>query len=150
MFRTMFIGRASLFPSPFFFPNTHKDRHPNLHRYVPPLLPLQKNSTASCWERSHKRETRFKSFGNQNFDFSFVCLHAEKERKLEEQKNSDISVLKHKFDRMYSNIVATGEFAWAPSSRVLARSDVDPGTSNTDIDRDGLEEGSGDFEEDVI
>jgi len=41
---------------PFFFPN--KDRHPNLHRSVPPLLPLQKNPTASCWERSHKRETR--------------------------------------------------------------------------------------------
>jgi hypothetical protein len=28
--------------------------------------------------------------------------------------------LKNKFDRMYSNIVATGEFAWAPSSGVPA------------------------------
>lgn len=52
--------------------------------------------------------------------------------------------LKHKFDRMYSNIVAAGEFALAPSSGVPVGSDVDPGTSNADIDRDGLEEGSGD------
>ena len=58
--------------------------------------------------------------------------------------------LKNKFDRMYSNIVATGEFAWAPSSRVPASSDVDPGTSNANIDCAGLEEGSGDLKEDVI
>jgi len=51
---------------------------------------------------------------------------------------------------MYSNIVATREFAWAPSSGVPAGSDVDPGTSNANIDRAGLEEGSGDSEEDVI
>ncbi|XP_011016448.1 PREDICTED: uncharacterized protein LOC105119946 [Populus euphratica] len=58
--------------------------------------------------------------------------------------------LKNKFDRMYSNIVATGEFAWAPSSGVPVRSDVDLSTSNANIARDGLEEGSGDSEEDVI
>ena len=58
--------------------------------------------------------------------------------------------LNNKYDRMYSNIVATGAFAWAPSSGVLADSDVDPGTSNVDIAHDGLEEGSGDSEEDVI
>uniref|UniRef100_A0A2K2C2N0 Myb/SANT-like domain-containing protein n=1 Tax=Populus trichocarpa TaxID=3694 RepID=A0A2K2C2N0_POPTR len=58
--------------------------------------------------------------------------------------------LKNKFDRMYSNIVATGTFAWALSSGVPADSDVDPGTSNADIAHDGLEEGSGDSEEDVI
>ncbi|XP_034912173.1 uncharacterized protein [Populus alba] len=58
--------------------------------------------------------------------------------------------LKNKFDRMYSNIVATGAFAWAPSSGVPAGSGVDPGTSNADIADDGLEEGSGDSEEDVI
>jgi len=58
--------------------------------------------------------------------------------------------LKNKFDRMYSNIVATGAFAWAPSSGLPAGSDVDPGTSNADIDRDGLEEGRGDSKEDVI
>nr|XP_034895348.1 uncharacterized protein LOC118034219 [Populus alba] len=58
--------------------------------------------------------------------------------------------LKHKFDRIYSNIVTTREFAWAPSSGVPAGSDVDPGTSNADIACDGLEEGSGDLEEDVI
>ena len=51
---------------------------------------------------------------------------------------------------MYSNIVATGAFAWAPSSGVPASSGVDPGTSNADIADDGLEEGSGDSEEDVI
>ncbi|KAG6753047.1 hypothetical protein POTOM_043091 [Populus tomentosa] len=49
---------------------------------------------------------------------------------------------------MYSNIVATGAFAWAPSSGVPASSGVDPGTSNADIVDDGLEEGSGDSEED--
>jgi len=57
MYRTTPVLRAS-FLSPFFFPNTHKDRRPNLHRSVPPLLPLQKNPTASCWERSHEWETR--------------------------------------------------------------------------------------------
>nr|XP_034907417.1 uncharacterized protein LOC118043511 [Populus alba] len=57
--------------------------------------------------------------------------------------------LKNKFDRMYSNIVATGAFAWAPSSGVPAGSGLDPGTSNADIVDDGLEEGSGDSEEDV-
>ncbi|KAG6760995.1 hypothetical protein POTOM_034184 [Populus tomentosa] len=51
---------------------------------------------------------------------------------------------------MYSNIIATGAFAWAPSSDVPAGNGVDPGTSNADIADDGLEEGSGDSEEDVI
>ena len=51
---------------------------------------------------------------------------------------------------MYSNIVTTGAYAWAPSSGVLVGSDIDPGTSNADIADDGLEEGSGDSEEDVI
>ncbi|KAL9372594.1 hypothetical protein Peur_034838 [Populus x canadensis] len=51
---------------------------------------------------------------------------------------------------MYSNIVATGEFAWAPSSGVPDGNDVDPGTSNASIDRAGLEERSGGSEEDVI
>ncbi|KAL9375151.1 hypothetical protein Peur_032030 [Populus x canadensis] len=60
------------------------------------------------------------------------------------------SSLKNKFDRMYSNIVATRAFAWAPSSGVPTNSDVDPGTSNADIAYDGLEEGSDDSEEDVI
>ncbi|XP_024445096.1 uncharacterized protein LOC112324790 [Populus trichocarpa] len=58
--------------------------------------------------------------------------------------------LKNKFDRMYSNIVATGAYAWAPSSGVPIDSDVDPSTSNAGIAHDGLEEGSGDSEEDVI
>jgi hypothetical protein len=58
--------------------------------------------------------------------------------------------LKNKFDRMYSNIVATREFAWAPSSGVPGGNDVDPGTSNANIDSAGLEEESGDFQEDRI
>ena len=57
--------------------------------------------------------------------------------------------LKNKFDRMYSNIVATRAFTWAPSSGVPAGSGVDPGTSNADIVDDGLEEGSDDSKEDV-
>ncbi|KAL9379653.1 hypothetical protein Peur_028135 [Populus x canadensis] len=51
---------------------------------------------------------------------------------------------------MYSNIVATRAYAWAPSSGVPVGSDVDPSTSNADIAHDGLEEGSSDSEEDVI
>ena len=51
---------------------------------------------------------------------------------------------------MYSNIVATREFVWAPSSGVLGGNDVYLGTSNANIDRAGFEEGSGDSEEDVI
>ena len=58
--------------------------------------------------------------------------------------------MKNKFDRMYSNIVATEAYAWAHSSCVPVGSDVDPGTSNADIGYDGLKEGSGDSEEDVI
>jgi len=52
--------------------------------------------------------------------------------------------LKNKYDRMYSNIVAIREFAWAPSSGVLGGNDVDPGTSNANIDRTGFKKGSGD------
>ncbi|XP_061974207.1 uncharacterized protein LOC133696157 [Populus nigra] len=51
---------------------------------------------------------------------------------------------------MYSNIVATGAYAWALSSSVPAGSDVDPGTSNANIGYDGLDEGSDGSEEDVI
>ena len=70
-------------------------------------------------------------------------------RRAKKYRHVDIEPsLKNKFDRMYSNIVATREFAWAPSSRVPAGSDVDPGTSN--IACDGLEEGIDDSEEDVI
>jgi len=58
--------------------------------------------------------------------------------------------LKNKYDRMYSNIIATREFAWAPSSGVLGGNDVDLGTSSANIDRASFEEGSGDSEEDGI
>jgi len=58
--------------------------------------------------------------------------------------------LKNKYDRMYSNIIATREFAWAPSSGVLGGNDVDLGTSSANIDRASFEEGSGDSKEDGI
>jgi hypothetical protein len=45
---------------------------------------------------------------------------------------------------MHSNIVATREFSWAPSLGVLGGNDVHLGTSNANIDRANLEEGSGD------
>jgi len=58
--------------------------------------------------------------------------------------------LKIKFDRMYSNIITTGEFAWAPSSCVLGGNDVNPDTSKVNIDGADFEEGSSDSEEDEI
>ncbi|XP_073260912.1 uncharacterized protein [Populus alba] len=51
---------------------------------------------------------------------------------------------------MYSNIVATREFAWVPSSGVLGGNDVNPGTSKVNIDGVDFKEGSGDSEEDEI
>ncbi|KAL9353427.1 hypothetical protein Peur_056107 [Populus x canadensis] len=51
---------------------------------------------------------------------------------------------------MYSNIVATGEYVWAPSSGVLGGNDVDLDISNVNIDGVDLDEGSGDSEEDGI
>uniref|UniRef100_A0A6N2LGK9 Myb/SANT-like domain-containing protein n=1 Tax=Salix viminalis TaxID=40686 RepID=A0A6N2LGK9_SALVM len=57
--------------------------------------------------------------------------------------------LKFKYDSMYSSIVATGEYAWAPSSAVQGGGNsYQPGTSNTNIDAMDLEEGSGDSKED--
>ncbi|XP_024450795.1 uncharacterized protein LOC112326555 [Populus trichocarpa] len=56
---------------------------------------------------------------------------------------------KRKF-RIYSNIVATEEYAWAPSSGVLSGTDVDPDTSNVNIDGVDLKEGCGDSKEDEI
>lgn len=59
--------------------------------------------------------------------------------------------LRMKFDRMFSNIVATGKYAWAPSSRVLHDDIVgvaeDP---NANEEQPDLEEGSSDSEEDGI
>ncbi|KAJ6967310.1 hypothetical protein NC652_004765 [Populus alba x Populus x berolinensis] len=53
-----------------------------------------------------------------------------------------------KFDRMFSNIVATGKYAWAPSSGVLYDDSVeDPNANEEQLD---LEEGSSDSEEDEI
>jgi hypothetical protein len=58
--------------------------------------------------------------------------------------------LKFKFDRIYSKIIATREYTWALSSRVLGDNDIDPGTSNVNIDGVDFEEGNKDSEEDGI
>jgi hypothetical protein len=58
--------------------------------------------------------------------------------------------LKIEFDRMYSNIVATGEYVWAPSLGVLGGNDVNPDTSNVNINGVDLEEGNNDLEKDGI
>jgi hypothetical protein len=58
--------------------------------------------------------------------------------------------LKIEFDRMYSNIVATGEYVWAPSLGVLGGNDVNPDTSNFNINGVDLEEGNNDLEKDGI
>ncbi|KAJ6936708.1 L10-interacting MYB domain-containing protein-like isoform X2 [Populus alba x Populus x berolinensis] len=56
-----------------------------------------------------------------------------------------------KFDRMFANIVATGEYAWAPSSGVLPDHNVGvDGSQHTHVEQPDLEEGSGDSEEDGI
>jgi hypothetical protein len=48
---------------------------------------------------------------------------------------------------MYSNIVATKEYAGAPSSGVLGGNDIDPGTHNVNINGADLEEESDNSEE---
>ncbi|XP_034907176.1 uncharacterized protein [Populus alba] len=59
--------------------------------------------------------------------------------------------LRLKFDRMFSNIVATGQYAWAPSAGIRRDDNVgvdeDP---NANDEQPDLEEGSGDSEEDGI
>ncbi|XP_011014260.1 PREDICTED: uncharacterized protein LOC105118094 [Populus euphratica] len=57
-----------------------------------------------------------------------------------------------KFDRMFSNVVATGHYAWAPSSGVLFDDDtVNQNTQDVHVNKEeNLEEGSGDSKEDVI
>jgi hypothetical protein len=51
---------------------------------------------------------------------------------------------------MYSNIVATGEYVWAPLLGVLGGNDVNPDTSNVNINGVDLEEGNNDLEKDGI
>uniref|UniRef100_A0A6N2LP81 Uncharacterized protein n=1 Tax=Salix viminalis TaxID=40686 RepID=A0A6N2LP81_SALVM len=53
--------------------------------------------------------------------------------------------LKFKYDKICSNIVATGEYAWAPSSGVQGGGNCSQPGTNDAVD---LEEGSGDSEED--
>jgi hypothetical protein len=58
--------------------------------------------------------------------------------------------LKIEFDKMYSNIVATEKYVWAPSLGALGGNDDDPDTSNVNINGVDLEEGSDDLEKDEI
>jgi hypothetical protein len=56
--------------------------------------------------------------------------------------------LKFKFDRIYSNIVTTEEYIWAPSSRVFSgHNGVDASISDANIDKDYLKEGNSDSDE---
>ncbi|KAG5235384.1 L10-interacting MYB domain-containing protein [Salix suchowensis] len=57
--------------------------------------------------------------------------------------------LKFKFDRMFSRVTATGQYAWAPSSGTLPASDDDLETLNVGLQGADLEEGSGDSDENV-
>ncbi|XP_061962417.1 L10-interacting MYB domain-containing protein-like [Populus nigra] len=59
--------------------------------------------------------------------------------------------LRLKFNRMFSNIVTTGEYAWAPSAGVLRDDNIGVvEDSNDNNEQPNLEEGSGDSEEDGI
>jgi hypothetical protein len=56
-----------------------------------------------------------------------------------------------KYDRMFANIIAIGNYAWAPSSGVLLDHDVGvDGNQHAKVDQPDLEEESGDSEEDGI
>ncbi|KAJ6882210.1 L10-interacting MYB domain-containing protein [Populus alba x Populus x berolinensis] len=56
-----------------------------------------------------------------------------------------------KYDIMFTNIVATGEYAWTPSQGLLSDEDnVAAGMRNTTNEDTNMEEGSGDSEEDAI
>jgi len=56
-----------------------------------------------------------------------------------------------KYDRMFTNIIATSNYAWAPSSGVLPDHDVGvDGNQHAKVDQPDLEEESGDSEEDGI
>ncbi|XP_061966912.1 L10-interacting MYB domain-containing protein-like [Populus nigra] len=56
-----------------------------------------------------------------------------------------------KYDIMFTNIVATGQYAWTPSQGLLSDEDnVTAGMRNTTNEDTNMEEGSGDSEEDAI
>jgi len=56
-----------------------------------------------------------------------------------------------KYDIMFTNIVATREYAWTPSQGLLLNEDnVAAGMRNTTNEETNIEEGSGDSEEDAI
>jgi len=58
----------------------------------------------------------------------------------------------NKFDMMFSNVVATGHYAWTPSSGSLFDDDVvNQNTQDVNVnEKENLKERSGDSEEDVI
>ena len=55
--------------------------------------------------------------------------------------------LKFKFDRMFSGVTATEQYAWAPSSGTVPGSDDDLDKLNAGLQGADLEEGSGDSDE---
>jgi len=57
-----------------------------------------------------------------------------------------------KYDIMFANIVATGEYAWTPLQGLLSDEDDRDaaGMRNTTNEKTNMEEGSGDSEEDAI
>jgi hypothetical protein len=56
-----------------------------------------------------------------------------------------------KYDRMFVNIIAIGDYAWAPSSGVLPDHNVGvDGNQHAKVEQPDLEEESGDSEEDGI
>ena len=57
--------------------------------------------------------------------------------------------MKFKFDRMFSGVSATRQYAWAPSSDTVGGNEVDLETFNVEVEGADLEEGSGDSEENV-
>ena len=56
--------------------------------------------------------------------------------------------LKLKFDRIFSGVVATRQYAWVPLSGAVGANEVDLGTSNVGVEGANLE-GNGDSKEDV-
>lgn len=57
--------------------------------------------------------------------------------------------LKFKFDRMFSSVSATRQYAWAPSSSAVGGNEVDFETFDIGVEGVDLEEESGDSEENI-
>ena len=57
--------------------------------------------------------------------------------------------LKSKFDKIFSGVIATRQYAWASLSGVVGANEFDLGTSNVGLEGVDLEERSRDSEENV-